>query len=141
MLLRFDFPSGEYSVAEESQNPFVHIDYDRGKGQLVVSQEPFGTGVPVYVAVKDNGLFLCDSLMNLKDTLKMSFELNRDVLPYFIRFGFVPGERTLVREVRKLPPMKKLVATRGGGVEFLDMPNFGTDETEVRTGTQDLESY
>lgn len=141
MLLGFDFSSGEYSVVEENQNPFLHVVYDSGKGQLVVSQEPFGTGVPVYVAVKDNGLFLCDSLMKLKDSLKMIFELNRDVLPYFIRFGFVPGERTLVREVRKLPPMKTLVATRGGGVEFLDMPNFGTDETEVRTGTQDLESY
>ena len=141
MLLRFDFSSGEYSVVEESQNPFLHIDYDSGKGQLVVTQDAFGTGVPVYVAVKDNGLYLCDSLVRLKIALRMNFELNHDVLQYFIRFGFVPGEKTLVREVRKLPPMKKLVATRGGGIEFLDIPSFETDETEVGTGTQDLETY
>lgn len=141
MLLKFDFSSGEYSAVEENQNPFLHVDYDSGKGQLVVTQDAFGTGVPVYVAVKDNGLYLCDSLVRLKIALRMNFELNHDVLPYFIRFGFVPGEKTLVREVRKLPPMKKLVATRGGGIEFLDIPSFETDETEVGTGTQDLETY
>lgn len=139
MFLRFDTSSGECSVLEENQNPFVKIDYLSDKGQLVVTPETFGTGVPVYVVVKDNHLYLCDSLATLKVRLKMGFELNREVLPHFIRFGFVPGEMTLVREVRKLPPTKRLVATRGGGVEFLDKPGFATDETESDTGEQDLE--
>lgn len=140
MKATFDMVSGTYVEIEENDNQFVHVNHDQYEGSLVITSDYFGTGIPLYFVVENDLLYICDSLKVLKSMTKGKFVLNRSALPIFIRYGFIPGEKTLVSGVKKLPPMKKLVAIRGKGVEVLDDVKMDIDEMGKDLATS-LETY
>lgn len=140
MKATFNLVSGMYVELEENDNQFVHVNHNQYEGSLVITSDYFGTGIPLYFVVENDLLYICDSLKVLKSMTKGKFVLNRSALPIFIRYGFIPGEETLVSGVKKLPPMKKLVAIRGKGVEVLDDVKMDIDEMGKDLATS-LETY
>lgn len=121
MLIIYDMKKGGYIEKEgESEDPFFHIDYNADKKCLIVWSDFFGTSLTTYLAVEEDKLYISDSLVQMKKSLKRKAELNVDMLLHFFYNGFLPGTHTLIKGIYKLPP-KKRVIVQGGSVRLEDV--------------------
>lgn len=114
MLEIFSITNSEFITDfKGSDDPFLLIEYDKQSKRLTLSSQFFGTEYPLYMVIDNDLLYLCDSLIKLKNALNKSFKLNIDMLPFFFYNGFLPGKHTLIQGVYKLPPRKCLVVENG----------------------------
>ena len=92
---------------------WTKLKYDKHNKELLVEQHMYGTPNPIYIAEKDNVVFISESLLRLKCLMKVQYELNVDILPHFFYNGFLAGQHTLVRGVYKLSLGKRLRIKNG----------------------------
>ncbi len=101
------YNTDRFEIIEKNTSPFVNISIsDDG---LVIDQQYFGSGNPIYYTKYKNTLFICDSLQTLKTYAGFRYELNTDMLPHFFYNGFICGTHTLIKGVSKLPLCKRII--------------------------------
>jgi len=77
--------------------------FDPVRKRLVLFRDRFGIKPLYYTSVND-GLFFSSEIKPLLFGSGRPPELDRDSLPVYFSYRYVPGERTMFRGIRRLPP-------------------------------------
>lgn len=111
MLIK-QYNADRVEIIEKKTSPFMNVSVsDEG---LVIEQQYFGPGTPIYYTKHKDTLLLCDSLQTLKTYAGLRYELNTDMLPHFFYNGFIYGTHTLIKGVGKLPLCKRIIVRKNG---------------------------
>ena len=93
------------------QNMGVHINgqfgfvlADTETGELFGARDPLGAELLFYYETADGNLLYATQIADLFDQPGFVRELNREMIPFFLGFTYVPGEDTLFKGVHKLEP-------------------------------------
>ncbi|MBN2609150.1 MAG: asparagine synthase (glutamine-hydrolyzing) [Candidatus Fermentibacteraceae bacterium] len=82
--------------------------FDPIRKRVVLFRDRFGIK-PLYYTVNSRGFFFSSEIKPLLEGSGTSPELNRDSLPVYFSYRYVPGESTMFVGVRRLPPGSFLV--------------------------------
>jgi asparagine synthase (glutamine-hydrolysing) len=104
----------EYGEAcpERLRGMFAFAVYDKRTGGLFLARDRAGEK-PLYYAWDGETFLFASEVKPLLAARAARPEANLDALDFYVTVGYVPGERTFFRGVRKLPPGHSL-ALRGG---------------------------
>ncbi|MFL6588784.1 MAG: asparagine synthase (glutamine-hydrolyzing) [Chthoniobacterales bacterium] len=91
---------------------FAFALWDSRQNSLFLARDRLGKKPLNYVAV-DGELFFCSELAPLLDAKLAEWEIDPNALAAYLMFGFVSAPRTMVRQIKKLPPAHYLVWRRG----------------------------
>ena len=118
---------GEACV-ERLQGMFAFAIWDRARETLLVARDRLGIKPLYYTATPDALLFASEIKALLAAGLRP--ELNREALPDYLAAGFVAGEETFFRGVRRLRPGHALSWSREQGLRerrYWRLPAAGAD--------------
>jgi asparagine synthase (glutamine-hydrolysing) len=82
---------------------FAFAIADRQREELFLARDRFGEK-PLLYAEEPQGVIFASELGPLAALLGGGRELNADVLPEYLCLNYVPGDQTLMKGVRRLPP-------------------------------------
>ncbi len=71
--------------------------------RVLLFRDRFGIK-PLYYAETDEGFFFSSEIKPLLEGGLMESELDQESLPVYFSYRYVPGERTMFRNIRRLPP-------------------------------------
>ena len=77
--------------------------FDPAQHRLLLFRDRFGIK-PLYYIDTDNGFFFASEIKSLLRLSGTRSEMDGHVLPTYLSYRYVPGERTMFRGVRRLPP-------------------------------------
>jgi asparagine synthase (glutamine-hydrolysing) len=97
------------------QGMFAFAIWDRPKRRLLLARDRLGIK-PLYYALTEHELIFGSEIKAVLAAGAVRPAFNRAVLPEFLGTGFVSGEETFFRGVRKLLPGRLLTWTRHEGV-------------------------
>ncbi len=87
---------------------FAGVVHDPIRNRLVLFRDRFGIK-PLYYVRNGSGLFFSSEIKPLAGAPEVSLELDRRLLAAFFKYRYVPGESTIFRGIRKLPPASVLI--------------------------------
>ena len=102
---------GERCV-ERLQGMFAFAVWDRRRGRLLLARDRLGIK-PLYYACTEDELVFASEIKALLAAGAVRPALNEAILPEFLATGFVAGEETFFRGVRKLLPGRTLAWSPG----------------------------
>lgn len=91
---------------------FAFALWDSRQKTLFVARDRLGKK-PLNYVIADRGLYFCSELAPLLDAKLASWEIDPESLAAYLMFGFVSAPRTIVRQIRKLPPAHYLLWRAG----------------------------
>src|SRR2546426_1023352 len=97
---------GERCV-ERLRGMFAFAIWDRGRGRLLLARDRLGIK-PLYYAYADDELVFASEIKAILAGGSVRPALNEAIVPEFLATGFVAGEETFFRAVRKLLPGRTL---------------------------------
>ncbi len=105
---------------------FAFALYDAPRRRLFLARDRAGEK-PLYYSIANGALRFASELKALLADPVFPRRLDPEALDCYLAFGFVPGERCILRGVRKLPPAHALVFDQETGREhiwrFWDLPS------------------
>jgi asparagine synthase (glutamine-hydrolysing) len=135
VVLRLYEQIGERCV-EELNGMFAFVIHDRARGVLFGARDRFGIK-PLYLARPGGGFAFASELKTLLAVPGIEREVDRESLFHYLSLRFVPGERSILRSVERLPAAHRftydleartLVVQRWWRLEF--EPDRGPDRAE-----------
>ena len=87
---------------------FAFALWDSRQQTLFLARDRLGKK-PLNYVVAGGGLFFCSELAPLLDERFAQWEIDPDALAAYLQFGFVSAPRTMVRQIKKLPPAHYLL--------------------------------
>lgn len=87
---------------------FAGVVHDPERNRLVLFRDRFGIK-PLYYVRNGSGLFFSSEIKPLLKAPGVPRELDPDLLAAFFKYRYVPGERTIFKGIRKLPPASVLI--------------------------------
>jgi len=103
-----------FKAVRELAGLYTAALYDGVRRELRLFQDPFSSQWALYWAVRGRALFFATSLKKLLALCGQDRRVDDEAVAHFMVNGFVPNERTLLSNVRKLVPGSYLVADPGG---------------------------
>ncbi len=124
----------EWGVAfvERLLGMFALAIWDRHENQLLLARDRLGKK-PLYYTEQGRRLTFASELKCLVADPEMGRELDLTACWDYVRLGYVPGPRTILRGVRRLPPGHILVATPR---DIGERPYWSLPHPDGRTGIQ-----
>src|SRR5687768_562408 len=104
--------AGERCV-EQLEGMFAFAIWDRHKRQLLLARDRLGIK-PLYYAITDRHLLFASEIKAILASGYITPSLNERVMPEYLATGFVSGEETFFRGIRKLLPGRTLTWSPGG---------------------------
>jgi asparagine synthase (glutamine-hydrolysing) len=121
-------------LPERLAGMFAFAIADRERRELLLVRDRFGEKPLFYRETEDSVTFASEARA-LAALPGLRREVNGDALAAFLCLNYVPGEETLLREIRRLPPATWRHYSAGGGVR---MGTFWTppsaERADVSTG-------
>jgi len=105
---------GERCV-EQLQGMFAFAIWDRRQSRLFLARDRLGIK-PLYYAVTDDELLFASEIKAILAGWQRRPTFNEAVLPEYLASGFVAGEETFFRGIRKLLPGRTLSWSAGEGI-------------------------
>lgn len=96
---------------QQVRGMFAFALWDRRRSTLLLARDRLGIK-PLYWAVRNGSVFFASEIKALL-AAGVEAAFDESVLPEFLSFRFVAGERTMFRGIRKLLPGRALVWTTG----------------------------
>lgn len=110
--------------------------HDCNTGQVVLARDHLGIK-PLFYAVTDEAVVWGSEIKAVLESRLVERSLDVTALNEFLTWEYVPGERTLFKEIKKLLPGHILVFTAGDPVgtprEYWDLPT-GREERSIEEG-------
>lgn len=100
---------------------FAFALWDRTERTLTLARDRFGEK-PLYYTVQNGVLAFASELKALRTLPRLSFEIDREAVELYLRFGYVPGTKSIYRGVMKLAPACTAVAVLDGTTVRLESP-------------------
>jgi asparagine synthase (glutamine-hydrolysing) len=91
---------------------FAFALWSEEAGECVLARDPLGIK-PLYYAVIDGTLYFASEAVALLAAPDCPRDLDLAALGDYLAYGYVPGERSIWRSIRKLPPAHLLVWSQG----------------------------
>ena len=91
---------------------FAFALWDSPQKTLFLARDRLGKKPLNYVSA-DRGLYFCSELAPLLEARLAAWEIDPESLAAYLMFGFVSAPRTIVRQIRKLPPAHYLLWRAG----------------------------
>ncbi|MHB1571599.1 MAG: asparagine synthase (glutamine-hydrolyzing) [Solirubrobacteraceae bacterium] len=115
---------------ERLTGKFAIAVWDGARGRAVLARDRLGIK-PLYYARSGDLLVFASELKSLLASGLASTALDYEAIDAYLRFGFVPGPRTPLQNVRKLMPGHRLVIEDGSVREerYWEFPKPAPDET------------
>ncbi len=104
---------------------FAFAFYDRKERKMLLARDPFGIK-PLYYACFDGCFMFASEIKALLSHPKFKKSFNREMLPYYLQFQYVPTEETAFEGVMRLMPGHMLTFS-DKGIEkqrWFDLPRF-----------------
>ncbi|MEO7207994.1 MAG: asparagine synthase (glutamine-hydrolyzing) [Steroidobacteraceae bacterium] len=122
---------GERCVAR-LRGMFAFAIYDQTQRILFLARDRAGEK-PLYWAEHRGGLVFASELKALMADSEFPRRLSPEGLAYYLSFGYVPGDKCILKGVHKLPPAHCLSWSLAGGApkinRYWDIPPARPDET------------
>ncbi len=120
---------------------FAFALWDRNRETLFLARDRIGKKPLYYAPLADDQLIFASELKALLLHPQLRRELDAAAIEEYFAYGYVPDPRTILRDVRKLPPGHTLALRRGERLaaprEYWDLP-FATvgpiSETDAAVG-------
>ena len=109
-LLPYLYRERGVAAVEGLRGMFALAIHDTGDGTLLLARDPLGVK-PLYWARLDDRLLFASEMKALLTDPTLPRELDLDGVGRYLALGFVPGEATVIRAIRKLRPGCRMVAT------------------------------
>ncbi len=109
-LLPYLYLERGVAAVEGLRGMFALAIHDTADGTLLLARDPLGVKPLYWARVADRLLFASELKALLTDPA-LSRELDPDGVSRYLALGFVPGERTVIRAIRKLRPGCRMVVT------------------------------
>jgi len=77
--------------------------FDPVQNRVLLFRDRFGIK-PLYYTETADGFFFSSEIKPLLEGSGLTAELDRDSLPVFFSYRYVPGEKTMFKNIRRLPP-------------------------------------
>jgi asparagine synthase (glutamine-hydrolysing) len=116
---------------------FAFALLDKEKSKILLARDRMGIK-PLFYTFKNNQLYFASELKALLCLNELSRELSTKALDYFITYGYIPGEETIFKDIKKLQPASYLTFERERGsvttkkywkIEYL--PKVGGNEDDL----------
>jgi asparagine synthase (glutamine-hydrolysing) len=91
---------------------FAFALWDSRKKTLFLARDRLGKK-PLNYHTSNGNLYFCSELAPLLDQRLASWEIDPDALAAYLQFGFISAPRTIVRQLKKLPPAHYLTWRAG----------------------------
>jgi asparagine synthase (glutamine-hydrolysing) len=98
---------------ERLNGMFTFAVWDRSARSLFIARDRVGIK-PLYYAATDGGLVFASEAKALLEHPGVRAEVNRPTIDTFMTFGYVPGEETLFKQIKKLPAGHAMTITERG---------------------------
>lgn len=117
------------SFPEHLNGMFAIAIWDSKKKQLVLARDRMGIK-PLYYAIEGGRLFFASEIKSLMHT-DLKRTIDSQALYSILNVGYVPGNRTLIETIRKLPPSSLLIVHDGKTevTQYWNVPNSTEDES------------
>jgi asparagine synthase (glutamine-hydrolysing) len=118
------------AAVEGLRGMFAAAIHDTADGTLLLARDPIGVK-PLYWAHVGERLLFASEMKALLTDPELPRELDLDGVGRYLALGFVPGEATPFRAIRKLRPGSRLVASPKGFrcERYWAWPDFAADPT------------
>jgi asparagine synthase (glutamine-hydrolysing) len=93
---------------ERLNGMFAFALYDAGRRQLFMARDRAGEK-PLFYALSSGALRFASELKGLMADPLISRQIDPEALDCYLTMGFIPGERCILKGVRKLPPAHALL--------------------------------
>ena len=106
---------GMKKALEKAIGMFALAAWDKKEKKLYLARDRFGEK-PLYYGFQNNLFAFASELKALKplSTLGWQFDVNRDVLATYMRYGYVPTPYSIYNNVKKLEPSNYLEVDQNG---------------------------
>jgi asparagine synthase (glutamine-hydrolysing) len=91
---------------------FAFALWDARRRRLVLARDHLGIK-PLFYAIDGRNLYFASEIKSLLCVPQLSRQIDVQALDAYLTFGFIPGPRTIFRDIRKLPPATCLVFEDG----------------------------
>jgi asparagine synthase (glutamine-hydrolysing) len=95
---------------------FAFAVWDERRRRLLLARDRFGEK-PLFYLERDGELWFASELTALLAGAPVDEDLDPDLVDAYFVFGYVPGDRAIIKGVRQLPPGSTLEWSRDGGIE------------------------
>jgi asparagine synthase (glutamine-hydrolysing) len=86
---------------------FAFVLWDKRKGRLLLARDRMGIK-PLFYVFKERNLYFASEIKALLLLNEVSREVDFKALSYYFTYGYVPGTRTVFKDIKKLPPASYL---------------------------------
>jgi asparagine synthase (glutamine-hydrolysing) len=91
---------------------FAFALWDSRRKRLFLARDRLGKK-PLNYLTRSGELFFCSELAPILEARLATWELDPDALAAYLLFGFISAPRTIVRQIKKLPPAHYLIWQNG----------------------------
>jgi len=102
----------EYRYAEKINGDFASVLWDSNNKRLLLSRDVVGTK-PIYYTFVNGSLFFASEIKSILEYDEIKRELDYEALCHYLSCGATPHSKTLIKQVKKLPPGAVLVVANG----------------------------
>src|SRR5256886_10024483 len=106
--------AGEAGIAR-LRGMFAFALWDGARKRLLLARDRIGIK-PLYYALTDHGLLFASEIKSILAAGELQPSLNEAILPEYLATGFVSGEETFFRGIRKLLPGRTLTWSAAEGL-------------------------
>jgi asparagine synthase (glutamine-hydrolysing) len=114
---------------------FAFALWDKKVKRLILARDRMGIK-PVFYSLKGNNIYFASEIKSLLLSNEISRRIDYKALDYYITFGYIPGERTIFKNIKKLQPASflifendVLISTKYWSLEYL--PKYRHSEKEI----------
>jgi asparagine synthase (glutamine-hydrolysing) len=100
-VLAYGLATHGVDFLSQTRGMFAFGFWDQKRGKLLLGRDPLGVK-PLYYFHRNEHLFFASEYKAFLPYIKNP-EIDREAVHDYLRFRYVPGERTLIRQIRKLP--------------------------------------
>lgn len=105
-----DIISLDENLYDINDNDFyVMIVIDKNTKDIIVSYGMFSYCHSLYYYKNDKNFYINISLHDLINDIKIPLTLNLISVNEFVKYGFVEGDKTLIKEIKKVPSLKTVI--------------------------------
>jgi asparagine synthase (glutamine-hydrolysing) len=91
---------------------FAFALWDQMKSRLLFARDPMGVK-PLFYVFKDGNFYFASEIKALLVLDDVSREMDLMALDHYFTYGYIPGSRTVFRDIKKLPPASYMVFENG----------------------------
>jgi asparagine synthase (glutamine-hydrolysing) len=125
----------ETQCVDKLDGMFAFALLDKKRNRLVLARDRMGIK-PLFYALKGKNLYFSSEIKSLLQSQEISRQIDLESLDSYLTFGYIPGERTIFQDIKKLPPASHLVFENGKvtissywSIDYL--PKISLNENEI----------